>query len=110
MEILRALDQDATRLGEVFRRTQRGETPEQIRVALGLQNSTFVWNNLRTSKAILDGDLPTAPAVVLQTARTLRRFLRENSFSVEARVLLEERRSVTVLDLRSRKAAVSLKR
>jgi len=42
---------------------------------------------------ILEGDLPTAPTVALQAARTLRRFLKDNTFSPEARAVLEQRLS-----------------
>jgi hypothetical protein len=78
-------------LGDVWRRTQAGETPDEIRIARGVERPNFVWNYNRTARALLDGELPTAPTVALQTARTFRRILKENQFSPEARTELERR-------------------
>lgn len=78
-------------LGDVWRRTQAGETPDQIRISRGATRPNFVWSYNRVAKALLDGDLPTAPTVVLTTARTFRRILKENQFSPEARAELERR-------------------
>jgi len=81
-------------LGDVWRRTQAGETPDQIRIARGAERPNFVWSYNRTARALLDGDLPTAPTVALGTARTFRRILKENEFSPEARSELERRLAI----------------
>ena len=81
---------------DIWRRTQAGESPEEIRVALGNEYPTFVWNYLRTARAILDGDLPTASSVALTAARTLRRMLRQYTFTPEARAVLDSR--LTILE------------
>lgn len=81
-------------LGDVWRRTKAGETPDEIRIARGAERPNFVWSYNRTARALLDGDLPTAPTVALQTARTFRRILKENAFSPETRTELERRLGV----------------
>jgi hypothetical protein len=60
-------------LGDVWRRTQAGESPDQIRIARGAERPNFVWSYNRIAKALLDGDLPRAPSVAVQSARTFRR-------------------------------------
>jgi hypothetical protein len=78
-------------LGDIWRRTKAGETPEEIRKSRGVDRPNFVWNYNRTSRALVDGDLPTAPTVALGTARTFRRFLKEYGFSPGTRAELERR-------------------
>lgn len=87
-------------LGDVWRRTQAGESPDEIRIARGAERPNFVWSYNRIAKALLDGDLPTAPTVAVQTARTFRRILKENQFSPNTRAVLEER--LATLELRSK--------
>jgi hypothetical protein len=98
-EIVDVLDAEEGGLGDVWRRTQAGQSPEEIRVARGNERPNFVWNYLRTARAIVDGDLPTAPTVALGAARTLRRILKENEFSSATRAVLEHR--LTVLEQRA---------
>lgn len=80
---------DATLLGEVYRRTQAGESPEQIRVARGASRPNFVWNYLRTIRALLDRDLPNAPTVARGTAATYRSLLNRSELSAGTRKQLE---------------------
>ncbi len=80
-EIEALLVADRTALGDIWRRTQAGETPEQIQAARGAAFPNFVWSYLRTARALIDGDLPTAPTVALATARTFRRILNEAALS-----------------------------
>jgi hypothetical protein len=90
-EIEQVILEEQGGLGDVYRRTMAGETPDQIRIARGAERPNFVWTYNRTAKALLDGDLPTAPVVALGTARTFRRILKENTFSNETRAELERR-------------------
>jgi hypothetical protein len=90
-ELERMLAEDDSLLGEIYRRTQAGESPEQIRVARGAQRPNFVWNYLRSIRALLDGDLPTAPSVARATARGFRSILKNKTLSVETRSVLESR-------------------
>jgi hypothetical protein len=48
------LQADDTAIGDVWRRTEAGETPDQIRIAHGAQRSGFVWGYLRTARALID--------------------------------------------------------
>jgi hypothetical protein len=88
-ELEALLERDATALGDVYRRTRAGETPEQIQEARGTERSNFVWNYMRTVRALLDGNLPTAPTVALSTARRFRRILSERRLSPQATSVLE---------------------
>jgi hypothetical protein len=90
-EIVAVIEADDTGLGDVWRRTHAGQTPDEIREARGTLRTTFVWNYTRTARAIADGDLPTASTVALTASRTLRRLLKENPFTPATRDVLEER-------------------
>lgn len=92
-EIRDAILRDTTALGDIFRRTEQGETPDQIRIARGNERATFVWNYLRMAKAILEDDIPDAVSVAVQAKRALQRLFRENEFSAEAGAVLERRLS-----------------
>lgn len=72
-EIEVALRADESALGEVFRKLESGSTLAQVRAELG----DFAWNYNRGMKAMLDGDLPTAPAVIRSSCRPFRRILRD---------------------------------
>ena len=87
-------------LGDVWRRTREGESPEEIRIARGAERANFVWSYNRIARALLDGSLPTAPTVAQQTARTFRRILKENKFTDPTRKILEDR-----LDILEKRAA-----
>lgn len=93
-EIENALLSEDTTISDIWRRTKEGETPDEIRIARGNERPNFVWNYLRTARAIVDGDLPTAPTVALQASRTLRRFLKDHTFSTATRAALDERLAV----------------
>jgi hypothetical protein len=93
-EIAKALDADGSVLGEVFRGSRDGLSDEETRVVRGAENPNFVWNYKRTIKALLDGDLPSAPSVAAQTAGRFRKLLRTVDFSPLARQRLEERLAI----------------
>jgi hypothetical protein len=93
------LNEDGTRLGEVYRLLAEGLDPEQIRVRLGLQNYTFVWGYERWIRALRDGDLPTAPTVALGTARKFRSTLKNPTLSDDARLVLSS--NLLVLEQRA---------
>jgi hypothetical protein len=90
-ELEAAVAADQTLLGDVWRRTQLGETPEQIRIARAFKKDNFVWNYRRFAKAIIDGNLPTAPTVAEGTAQAMRRILKEYDLSEPTREVLESR-------------------
>lgn len=93
------LTADQSALGDVWRRTKAGETPHDIQVARGAQRNTFVWSFNRVAKALLDGNLPTAPTVALQVARKFRSILSEDVLSEDAQDYL--RKHLVVLEQRA---------
>ncbi len=93
-EIEKALESDTTVLGEVYRGLRDGLSDEELRVQRGVENQNFVWNYKRTIRALIEGDLPSAPSVASQTAARFRKFLKTVPFSHAARQRLEQRLAV----------------
>jgi hypothetical protein len=91
LELEAMLEADDTLLGEVYRRTNAGETPEQIQAARGAERPNFVWTYQRWIRAILEGDLPTSPSVALGTARKFRSILKQKTLTPSTRTELERR-------------------
>jgi hypothetical protein len=87
-ELVRFLEDDGSRLGEVHRGLGRGLNADQIASELKVSTSNFVWNYSRIIAALTEGDLPTATTVALAAARKVRAMLRL-SWSQDARVYLE---------------------
>jgi hypothetical protein len=77
-EIRRALENEESRLGEVWRGNERGLTQTEIAEELGVETSNFVWNNLRFARAIEFGDLPTAPSVIRSCLSAIKGFVKRN--------------------------------
>lgn len=98
-EIEAALLEEETTIADIWRRTLEGQSADQIRIARGNERPNFVWNYLRMGRAIIEGDLPTAPSVALQCSRALRRFMRDHSFTASTRGVLEDR--LRVLETRA---------
>jgi hypothetical protein len=94
LEIRSIFENEDSQLADIWRRTQAGETADQIREAFGNSMPNFVWNYTRTARAILDGDLPTAPTVSLSAARTLRRMLKQYDFTPATQKVLESRLAI----------------
>lgn len=88
-ELTAYLDADESRLGEVYRARQRGLDADSVAQELGIGTSSFVWSYERIVKAMLDGNLPTAPTVALRNARKFRALLTSARLSTAARVYLE---------------------
>lgn len=102
-EIEALLTADGSLLGEVWRRTQAGETAEQIQAARGNQYPSFVWNYRRILTALVEGDLPTATTVAGAVASTFRRVLKKSRLSAETRRLLQH--NLEILEFRSGSAS-----
>ena len=98
-EIESFLAADQSALGDVWRRTRAGESPEQIQAARGTQTGGFVWSNRRICRALLDGDLPTAPAVATRIARKYRSILSDDMLSDDTQEYL--RRNLVILEQRA---------
>jgi hypothetical protein len=87
IEVRAALAVDDTRLGEVWRETQSGLSPEQIAAKLGVSTSGFVWGYLRNARAIELGELPSAPTVIRQCRGAMRSFINRHSATLSPQVL-----------------------
>jgi hypothetical protein len=82
------LEEDQSRLGEVYRALQRGRDAGAIAAELEIGTSSFVWNYERIIKTVLDGNLlPSAPTVALGAARRYRSILKSRS-SIPSSTLL----------------------
>ncbi|WP_458602775.1 hypothetical protein [Rhodococcus ruber] len=88
-ELVAFLEQDASRLGQVYRCLQRGLTADQIASELEVSTSGFVWMYERRIRSLLDGDLPTAPTVAQAVARKFRSMLKIGGWSEACRTYLE---------------------
>lgn len=95
-ELVEFIKKDQSRLGEVYLCRERGLTADQIAAELGVATSGFVSNYSRTIRALVDGDLPTAPTLANATAKTFRRLLKEGGWSPAAHRYLE--RNMAELD------------
>ena len=89
-ELEAILASDKSLLGEVYRRTRDGQTPDDIRKIRGASRPNFVWNYLRTIRALLDQDLPTTPTVARGAATIFRSFLSQHDMSAATRAQLEQ--------------------
>jgi hypothetical protein len=88
-EIEAILKTDKSRLGQVYRASQRGLNARAIATELGVRTFGFVWNYERIAEALLDGNLPRAPTVALSAAQRYRSILRSARLSTAARAYLE---------------------
>ena len=91
VEVRAAFALDETRLGEVWRLTAGGYSPQQIADELGTQTSNFVKKYLLFGRAIETGDLPTAPTMIRECATAMRRFCKRHDkfLTAETKWLLE---------------------
>lgn len=83
-ELIDFLNEDETRLGQVYRGLDEGLSAEQIAKSLGLATPNFVWNYSAMVTALLDGSLPSGPTVALQVARKFRKIIATADLSAEA--------------------------
>lgn len=88
-ELVAFLEADQSRLGQVFRGLQSGQDAFAIARELEVTSTSFVRNYDRLVKALLDADLPAAPAAALAAARKFRSILRSPHLSPSARSYLE---------------------
>ena len=90
VEVRAAFAVDETRMGEVWRLTADGYSPQQIANELGTQTSNFVKKYLRFGRAIETGDLPTAPTMIRECATAIKGFCKRHDelLSTETKSLL----------------------
>lgn len=88
-ELVAFLEQDKTRLGEVYRLTERGLNALQIAETLGVASSGFVGNYRASAGAILDGVVMKSVSMAEQTATRIRTLLKSQNFSEPTRAYLD---------------------
>jgi hypothetical protein len=90
-ELIRLLQKDGSRVGDVYRLSERGLNPDQVARELGVSTSGFVSNNRTVARALLEGHIPNGPSAAAQVASHLRRFAADRSLSDAAVLYLAER-------------------
>lgn len=88
-EVSALLEQDATALGDVWRRIQGGKTPQQVAEEDG-NTVGPVYSFMNLASALLDGNVSRAPTVARQIAARIRKWLRTKPLSDDLRAALEE--------------------
>lgn len=71
-----ALENDTTRLGEVWQLTNEDKSPAEIAEELRLKTLQFVHKNRRHIQAIIEGVLPESPTPAKECKDALRGFIR----------------------------------
>ncbi len=79
---------DSSRVGEMYRLLEEGLTPDTIAERLE-GGAAGAWQYRRMVRALLDGNLPTAPTVALAAARRYRTVLKTPALSAAARSYLQ---------------------
>lgn len=87
-ELQAYLAEDSSRIGEVYRLLELGLAPDAIADQLE-GGATGAWQYRRMVRALLDGNLPTAPTVAQAAARRYRTALKARGLSVAARSYLQ---------------------
>lgn len=75
--------------GEIWRSTEAGMTDEEIQKARGASYPNFIWNYRRSTRALLEGDLPKGATLLNETATLFRRLSRLSDLSDVTRRYLE---------------------
>ena len=79
---------DSSRVGEVYRLIEEGLAPDAIAERLE-GGAAGAWQYRRMVRALLDGNLPTAPTIALAAARRYRTMLKTPALSAAARSYLQ---------------------
>jgi len=79
---------DSSRVGEMYRLLEEGLAADTITERLE-GGAAGAWQYRRMVRALLDGNLPTAPTVALAAARRYRTVLKTPGFSAAARAYLQ---------------------
>jgi hypothetical protein len=87
-ELQAYLEADSSRVGEVYRLLEEGLAQDAVAERLG-GGAGGAWQYRRMVKALLDGNLPSAPTVALAAARRYRTVLKSPGLSAAARAYLE---------------------
>jgi hypothetical protein len=68
-ELRALLMADESRLGQFYRCLEEGLDADAIAEKFEVEYPSFVWNYRRLIKALMDGDLPSAPTVALAASQ-----------------------------------------
>ena len=92
-EVQKALDNDTTRLGDVWRLTNEGKSVSDIATELGRKDTQYSRKNQKHIQAITDNVLPDSPTPAKECKDALRGFINRhrNNFSAETIHELERR-------------------
>ncbi len=88
-ELVAALLEDESRLGEVYRMLREGLTPQEMADRMGIPTATFGDAYRQQVDAILEGRLPSSSTLAQHTAGRLRTWQRQKSWTPPAREHLE---------------------
>lgn len=88
-ELMTALLEDESRLGDVYRLLQEGATPEMVAERLEVPSVRFAETYRQQVDAILEGRLPVSSSLASKTAGRLRTWQRQKSWTPPAREHLE---------------------
>ena len=89
-ELESVLERDETRVGQVYRLTNKGLTPPQIASELGVSTSGFVSNARSMARGLLEGHVPSGPSAAQQVLSFVQRVAGDRSMSEQARTYLAE--------------------
>lgn len=88
-ELVAALLEDESRLGEVYRLLQEGLSPEQMAERMGIPSAIYATHYRKQLEAILEGRMPATTHLASHTADRLRRWQRSKDWTPPAREHLE---------------------
>jgi len=74
-ELAELLEAAPGRIGDVYRLTTRGLTPQEVAAELGVATSGFVSNKRAVARAMLDGDLPRGPSMAREVIGGVRKVI-----------------------------------
>lgn len=88
-ELVAILQEDSSRIGDVYRGTCAGRSAEEIASDLGVETSGFVWGYRKSIALLLEGELPTGAKFSAQLAGRVRQMLKTLPLSEDARRYLK---------------------
>ena len=83
------LEEDESRLGEVYRLLADGLSAQDIAAELGVSTHNFVSNYSSMIDALLEGNFPKGPSLLSQTAAKIRSILKNDDLSDDTRDYLQ---------------------
>lgn len=97
-EVQKALENDDTRLGDVWRLTNEGKSAIDIVEELGLETPQYVHKNRRHRKAIIEGILPKKTTSARECKDALRGFIKRGQEYLSTETIQELEKRATECD------------